>query len=128
VSDQFIDGFNTLVGQSRTSSYLYGHKYTQLLIHFGSGVHGFVTSLSGSTLSSLSTGFESSVFVVNSIVSNQTVLSTLDVELTPYSIGCQLYSAKKALSGAMILSDISGQKSCYTIDPSLCVLKKTECK
>jgi len=66
--------------------------------------------------------------MINQITSNQTVLSTLDVELAPYTIGCQLRSEKTALSGAIIFAHVADQASCYRIDPSLCTLKKTECK
>lgn len=126
VSDQFVDGFSTLVGQSRTSSYLYGHKYTQLLVNFGSGNHGFTTSFSGNT--SLFTWFDSSVFTINRIIANQNVLSKLTVELTPYAIACQLRSDTNILSGAILWATVVDQSYCYRLDPSLCTLKKTACK
>jgi hypothetical protein len=34
VSNQFVDAFNSLVGQARSSSYLYNQKFSKLIVHF----------------------------------------------------------------------------------------------
>ena len=125
VSDQFVDGFHTLVGQSRTSSYLYGQKYNQLLVHFGSGDHGLITHFSGSTI--VLTGFTSWVFVLDHMVSNAAVVSSIDVELTPYAIWCQIRAGNTMLSWATIWTHISWQEYCYHLESSLCTLKKIAC-
>ena len=85
VSDQFVDNFQNFIGQSRTSSYLYGQKYTELVIHILSGAHGVSLSLSGTTLASVS-GFTSSNLMIDRIIAGNASVSSIDVMLSPYAL------------------------------------------
>ena len=127
VSNQFIDAFNSLVGQARSSSYLYNQKFSKLIVHFDVWDHAIVSSLSGSSTSASYTWFESSVFTIDHISVNNLPLSGLNVIITPYAIGCQMQSSSSA-SGFVLSTHIKDTPYCYHLDPALCVLKKTECR
>lgn len=127
INDQFVDGFNSMVWQSRTSSYFNNQRYSQILITFLSWSHGMSITLSWSSLSSFS-GFSSSVLVLDRMLAWGTLVPSLEVRLIPYAIWCSVYSANQQLSWAILTSYISNQKHCYTLDSSLCVLKKSSCQ
>lgn len=127
VSDQFIDNFNSLVGQARTSSYFRNHKYSQIDVLFASWTHGIEITLSWSSLSSFS-GFSSPAFVFDRILVWSTDIPSLEVSITPYAISCPIYLGTTQVSGASFTTFISKEAYCYYLDSSLCLLKKVSCQ
>lgn len=128
VSDQFVDGFNSIVWQSRSSSYLDGQKYTSLLIYFASWSNLIDVSLSGVQNIPITPVFKSNILTIKQLFVDQKEIPILTLALMPYSIWCQILSDSMVSSGATIVTDISGQASCYRLDTSLCTLKKILCQ
>lgn len=126
--DDFKNNYEQLLLSNMSSNYHNGERYSKLIIGMQSWFNGFTYTLEDEVWwSKIYTEFSNNKQIVNKIITETEEQSEIQIQLTPYKIGCEISTENNSYSQAVIQTQAKNKTYCFTLDTNICKLESISC-